>query len=367
MPRAPAIPDNRRMSDSVSPHQHHWVLPFAACTSDEWLPVMKAMPSTAFRHVGKLLQGMKELHSDRGNVYSLSPPHERVLARALGLPATDGLIPWAAWQQLQAGGVRDGKAWAHITPCHWAMGREHATMTDPAALGLQEGESRTLLAAMQPYFETYGITLHYSEPTRWLAEGELFRDLPSASLDRVLDRNVAPWLPGAGMGPPGEFSVGPPQAKSTLKGSGETHEVAHVGATAMRLLQNEMQMLLYTHSVNDARAASRQATVNSFWISGSGALPENFSPRPQPDVTVSRSLAQAAFNDDWAAYAQAWAALDAGEAARLLALQQGGNIVRLSLCGERHALTFETAKTGIFSRMTKLFGQQPLSAVLERL
>lgn len=354
------------MPDSLSPSPHHWVLPFAACVSDEWLPAVKAMPSSSFRHFGKLLQGMKEVHSDRSDEYSLSPPHERVLARALGLPATDGLIPWAAWQQLQAGGVRDGKAWAHITPCHWAMGREHATMTDPAGLDLQEGESRTLLAAMQPYFETYGITLHYSEPARWLAEGEPFRDLPSASLDRVLGRNVAPWLPGAGS-VEARFGAGPPQAETALSRGSVLHEVKSVGASAMRLLQNEMQMLLYTHAVNDARAARRQATVNSFWISGSGALPENFSPRPQPDVILSRSLAQAVFNDDWAAYAQAWAALDTGEAARLLALQQGGDTVRLSLCGERHALTFETARTGIFSRITRLFGPQPLPAVLEQL
>ncbi|MEO8021866.1 hypothetical protein [Polaromonas sp.] len=355
------------MPDSFSPARHHWVLPFAACASDEWLPAVKAMPSTSFHHFGKLLQGMKEVHSDRGDVYSLSPPHERVQARALGLPATDGLIPWAAWQQLKATEVCDGKAWAYITPCHWAMGRELATMTDPAALGLQENESRTLLAAMQPYFETYGVTLHYSEPTRWLAEGELFRNLPSASLDRVLGRNVAPWLPGAGSVAANRFGAGPPQAEAAPSEGSVLHDVKSVGASAMRLLQNEMQMLLYTHTVNDARAASRQPAVNSFWISGSGALPENFSPKPQADVVLSRSLAQAAFIDNWAAYAQAWAALDAGEAARLLALQQGGETVRLSLCGERHAVSFETTKTGIFSRMTKLFSPQPLPAVLEQL
>jgi len=354
------------MPDSLSPPQHHWVLPFAACVSDDWLPAVKAMPPAGFRHFGKLLQGMKLVHTDHGDARSLSPPHERVLAQELSLQAPDGLLPWAAWQQLQAGVVPDGKAWAHITPCHWAMGREHATMTDPAALGLQEEESRTLLAAMQPYFETYGITLHYSEPTRWLAEGELFRDLPSASLDRVLGRNVDPWLPGAGS-VEARFGAGPPQAETTPSGGSVLHEVKSVGARKMRLLQNEMQMLLYTHAVNDTRAGKGQPTVNSFWISGSGALPEAFTTKPQTDTTVSRSLAQAAFNDDWAAYAQAWAALDAGEAARLLALQQGGETVRLSLCGERHALTFETAKTGIFSRMTHLFGQQPLSAVLEQL
>jgi hypothetical protein len=52
---------------------------------------------------------------------------------------------------------------------------------------------------------------------------------------------------------------------------------------------------------------------------------------------VPRSLAQAVFADDWEAYAQAWAALDAGEIAQLLARQQAGEAVRLTLCGERGA------------------------------
>lgn len=323
---------------SPTPPKHHAVLPFAACTSEDWLPAVKAMPPAGLRHFGKLLQGMKLIHTDSGDARSLSPPHERVLARVLGLDAADGLIPWAAWHHLQAGGAPAGRSWAFITPCHWAMGREHATMTDPAALGLQADESRTLLAAMQPYFQTSGITLHYLEPTRWLAEGEIFRGLPSASLDRVLGRNVDPWLPG---GVPGR---------------------------AMRLLQNEMQMLLYTHPANDQRASRGQLSVNSFWVSGSGALPENFvAPPAVPLITMSRSLAQAAFSDDWPAYVQAWAALDASEGTRLLAQQQRGEPVRLSLCGERNALTFESAVPGIFARISNLFSQNPLVAVLEKL
>ncbi|WP_254425696.1 hypothetical protein [Polaromonas sp. A23] len=280
---------------------------------------------------------MKPAHTDSGDAHSLSPPHERVLAQALGLQAPDGLIPWAAWQHLQAGGAPGARAWAHITPCHWAMGREQATMTDPAALNLQEGESRTLLAAMQPYFETHGITLHYANPTRWLAEGEMFRDLPSASLDRVLGRNVGPWLSGG------------------------------VAGRAMRLLQNEMQMLLYTHAVNDARATRRQLSVNSFWVSASGALPDNFKAPAAGNISTSRELAQAAFSDDWADYAQAWAALDASEGARLLALQQGGETVRLSLCGEQSALSLETASIGIFTKLTSIFGTKPLPGLLETL
>jgi hypothetical protein len=322
-----------------SPAPQHLLIPFAACSSERWLPVMQALPPASTRNLTQLLQGMKPLPIDEASAHSLSPPHERALARAQGLATdatADGLIPWAARQaadQLQQGAAQ---GWAWITPCHWAMGREHATLSDPAALALTEGESRALLAAMQPYFETDGITLHYAAPGRWLAEGEVFRSLPTASLDRVLGRNVDTWLPPA------------------------------ANARDLRRLQNEMQMLLYTHPLNDARAARRQLPVNSIWISGTGALPDAALPT-LPDISVPRSLAEAVFADDWTAYAQAWAALDAGLLARLLAHQQAGETVRLPLCGERSAQTFETSRPSLRARIKRLFAPQPMLELLQPL
>ena len=134
----------------------HLLIPFAVCSADAWLPTMKALPQISTRHLGQLVQGMKLLHTDTGDAPTLSPPHERALARAQGLTnaeTPDGLIPWAAREATGQLHTQGNKAWAWITPCHWAMGREHATLTDPAALGLREDESRALLAAMQPYFE----------------------------------------------------------------------------------------------------------------------------------------------------------------------------------------------------------------------
>ncbi|WP_411879391.1 hypothetical protein [Polaromonas sp. YR568] len=366
------------------------LLPFAACAAEAWLPTMKALPAGATRQLAQLLKGMKSVHTDEADAHTLSPPHERALGRALGIADSitpDGLIPWAARDAALHLPAAAGKAWAWIAPCHWAMGREHATLTDPAALGLQEGESRALLAAMQPYFVDDGITLHYVPalgPSRWLAEGELFRQLPTASLDRVLGRNVDPWLPK--------------QDKNDPKGT----------ARKMKLLQNEMQMLLYTHALNDERAARRLLPVNSFWLSGTGALdflplplgegggegqrpsihsrPADTAPiqpsaevrRPSPltptlsqgereKIAVPRSLAQAVFADDWTAYAQAWAALDANEITALLARQRAGETVRLTLCGERGAVTFETGHDGFFARIASALAPTPLLKVLEPL
>ena len=304
----------------------HLIVPFAQCSSDEWLQVVTALK---LKNLGQLLRGMKLVGADNGQADSLSPPHERALSSALGFTtSTDGLIPWAAHE---ARGGPD-QAWAFITPCHWAMGREHATLTDPATLDMTEAESRTLLVAMQPYFATEGITLHYSQPTRWLAEGAVFRSLPTASLDRVLGRNVDRWLPAS---------------------------------KAIKLLQNEMQMLLYSHPVNDLRSSKGQRTVNSFWLSGSGALTGSASATTL--ISTPRALAQTALAEDWTAYGEAWAHLDAADITSLLTQQNSGQPVRLSLCGESNAMTFETAQHGFLAKIKNALSHQPLINLLKKL
>jgi len=324
----------------------HLVIPFSSCSGDAWRPTMKALPANSLENLDKLLLGMKLVETDTGNAHSLSTAHERVLAKATGLTAgnaiVDGLIPWAAWEAAKGLNTADltQKAWGFITPCYWAMGREHAVMTDPAALAMTPDESRSLLAAMQPYFETEGITLNYVTPERWLAEGEIFRSLPTASLDRVLGRNVDMWLPNS---------------------------------RPIKLLQNEMQMLLYTHPLNDERSAKGLRSINSFWLSGTGALAQAlFSSQASPaasqaELIVPRTLAQAAFNDDWLAYAQAWEQLNAREIAQLIARQKNGDAVRLTLCGENNAQTFETVQKTLFSRISSFFSPQPSLMLLEQL
>ena len=349
----------------------HLLLPFAASMAPAWLQVMKALPADHLRHAQKLLRGMQPRLMDLADAHSLSPPHERALARAHELSDAglrDGLIPWAAWQRAQSSPEQapqaDRGAWAWVTPCHWAMGREQATLTDPQALGLSEAESRALLLSMQAYFAADGITLHYAQPHRWLAEGELFRDQPTASLDRALGRSVDPWLPAAqASAAPTTHDRGsaPPQA----------HAVKSVGASQLRRLQNEMQMLLYTHVVNEVREQKKQQPVNSIWFSGTGQLTalrsKGAAAEAQPNLSAPRTLAQAALSEDWQTYAAAWAALDASEIQALLARQQAGETVQLTLCGERAAQTFETARTGFFARVSGLFAAQPLLDVLEQL
>ena len=335
-------------SSSVLPVPH-LLLPFAACAGTSWRATLTALPAAQTRHFAKLLQGMQLLHTDIDDALSMSPPHERALARLHGLDGNnlrDGLIPWAAWeheQSTQRDPNEDASArhWAYVTPCHWLMGHEHATLTDPNDLALSEVDSRVLMDAMQVYFDADGIRLHYVAPQRWLAEGSIFKGFPTASMDRVLGRSVDPWLPAGS--------------------SGKT----------LRRLQNEMQMLLYTHPINDARSSQRQLPVNSIWFSGTGDLPERgrqpAATAERQQLSAPRTLANAALRDDWQAYAAAWGSLDALQAKDWLARQSAGDVVRLTLCGERSAQTFESAPRSLLRRFNQLLKPKPLLGLLETL
>jgi hypothetical protein len=309
----------------------HLLIPYAFCNSEG---CAAALPALKLPQLEKLLARLTPEPPDAGDAFSLSPPHERALARALGLPVADGLIPWAAWEALQSG--LGGGAWAFITPCHWRVGSKHAAMGGPRLAGFSEQDSRTLLTAMQPYFTEDGIELHYWQPHCWLARSELFAGLATAALERVVGRDVQSWLPqGANAG-------------------------------TVQRLQAEMQMLLYHHPLNDERAARGLLPVNSFWLSGSGTLREAPATPVEAPVVVT-TLRDAALNEDWPAWTQAWHAVDATECVALQAALARGEDMQLTLCGERNAQGFLSATQSLFQRMRRRFGTPRAATFLEPL
>jgi hypothetical protein len=250
-----------------------------------------------------------------------------VLAQAIGLPLRDGMIPWAALELARNGVDPGDTGWAWVTPAHWQIGTDRIQMTDPAALALPHDESHALMLAMAPWFEQDGITLQFDTPQRWLARGDALADLASASLDRVIDTDLGPWMPAT---------------------------------AALRRLQNEMQMLLYTHPVNDARSARGLQPVNSFWISGSGALRTGV-PAPSTLPRVVDTLRTPAMRGDWAAWAQAWQQIDQGACQELSAALDGGASVELVLCSDASALHFTPAAGGWRERLQRRFSRLTLT------
>ena len=310
----------------------HLLIPFAACSADACQQALQTLP---LPNLSALLQRLTPTQRDAGDDFTLSLPHERALARELGLPAGNGLTPWAARDVRKNGGQSGTAAWAFITPCHWRLATDHFLMDDPDLLQIEEQESKELMGAMAGFFLEDGITLHYASPTCWRAEGEVFRGLPSASLDRVRGRSLDIWMPEGEQGRP------------------------------LRRLQSEMQMLLYTHPVNDAREARGLAPVNAFWVSGTGAWLEGARSGMFPaDLHMPQHLSPAALRADWPAWAKAWQQLDATACADLLAhLQQHGQGT-LTLCGERSAQRLEAKPRSLGAKFSSLFSRTRPSDIL---
>ncbi len=288
----------------------HLVVPFAAPLSDAGRAALQAL---ALPNLQRLLAVLGEAQADPGDEWSLSPPHERVLARALGLARPDdGLVPLAALEARRAGLLDEHprEGWAWLRPVHWSLGTEQLSLHDPATLQLDASGAREVLGAIAGLFLSEGFELHDRWPSGWLCRHEALAELPTASLDRVIGRNVDHWL-GAD-----------PRARLA------------------RRLQNEVQMLLHAHPLNVAREALGLPAVNSVWISGTGRTPARELP---PGLVVDERLRGPALAEDWARWQQAWRELDAGPVAQWAARHAATPGAALTLCGERASLTWTAA------------------------
>ena len=314
----------RSAADAQAAGASEIIIAYASGSAD----IDSAWQGLQLPQLSQLLSGHSPTPLVQGSEMDFSAPHERVLARSLGLPDAPGLIPWAAYQTGSA------EACAFISPCHWHVGADQVVQSDSASTPLDEAESRELLALLAPWFAEDGITLDYLQPELWLARGAVFDGLAAASLDRVHNRDVRHWLPDPARG------------------------------ALIQRLQSEMQMLLYTHPFNDRRAERGQVPINSFWVHGAGRLPAP-SPTPTPGAGTAAAvciddLRAPVLRGDVQAWRAAWQQLDATLIAALLQRVRAGETVRLSLCGERNALQWRCARGGMLSWIKGVFGAPSL-------
>jgi hypothetical protein len=322
----------------------HWVLPFASSLSEPCRhalalldqdvpprpvaqgrqtadmlarPVLPALPN--LRH---LMGRMGITARLEGDEYALAMPHERLLGAEMGWPVQEGLMPWAAWWAARDGvTLQAGAYWGMLSPGHWLMGRDHLTLLDPQNQGLGEDESRQLLEAVRHLFESEGWTLHWGAPTRWYASHDSLAGLPTASLDRVIGRNPDVWLTG------------------------------HPQARKVRRLQSEVQMLLYQHPINDEREARGQSTVNSFWLSGCGRPPATL--HWAATTHLVDTLRTPLLADDMHAWLEAWGHVDGTALKAVRDALDAGQDVKLTLCGERHAVTLAARQDGFGAKLKR--------------
>ena len=299
----------------------HLIVPFAGVLSEAG---RQAIHSLALPHLERLLAHLAPATDaapvtvDQPDESSLSTPHERELARQRGWPVADGALPWAALAARSAGLDAAGgepRAWALLTPVHLEAGADRVTLRHPKALSLDDEVSRTLLEAVAPLFDDGGIRLHWLAADRWLAVHPMFDGLATASLDRVIGRDISHWVPR--------------QAQ----------------ARPWRRLQNEVQMVLHRHAVNLAREDAGLWPVNSLWCSSCGRLPPTDR---EPQGVLDDRLRDPALAEDWVAWCEAWQSLDAGPIAQALSRPSEA---MLTLCGERRAVHLAARPQGLWHRL----------------
>jgi hypothetical protein len=331
----------------------HCIVPFAAPSSDAG---RAAMASMSWPRLEALLARLSEVERDEAEPTTYSPPHERALARALGWRSgeaqdetneRDGRWPFAA-RELRASGVDPAAlAWGLVSPVHWHVGTDQVSVADPQSLRLTDEVSRRLFDAVAPLFlddRDDAADLRYAAPTRWYAAHESLRGLRTASLDRVIGRNVDPWLVGDA-------------ARDVSAGAATDVTKSEAATRRWRRLQAEVQMLLHVHPLNAEREAAGLLPVNSFWLSGCGvALPE--TPAAEVPIVDDR-LRASALAEDWAAWAADWRGLEEETLPQLEAALLRDEPLRLTLCGERTAATWAAGSGDFIARMKRWLGARP--------
>ncbi|MBI3144981.1 MAG: hypothetical protein HYZ18_06890 [Pseudogulbenkiania sp.] len=155
--------------------------------------------------------------------------------------------------------------WLIADPVHVRIDRDRALLADVGVMNLAQHEADALVDSLNRHFSEDGMTFFAPQPGRWYVS---LAEASGASFTPLMDavgENINEHLP-----------------------SGSN------GLIWSRWL-NEMQMLLYTHPVNDQREAQGEVSVNSVWLWGE-----------DDETGVPRAPAGQLFSDDatWQALAR---------------------------------------------------------------
>jgi hypothetical protein len=151
--------------------------------------------------------------------------------------------PVAPLTLLAAGGEPKSDYWLQAEPVHIQLQRDRLVLIDAQHLALSAEEAASLTASLNQHFADDGLFLTATRPGSWHLRLAKPPEIDTRPLAEVVGRDIRHFLPG---GPEGQRWHG---------------------------ILNEIQMLLYTHQVNQAREQRGALTVNSVWPWGGGTLP----------------------------------------------------------------------------------------------
>ncbi len=176
-------------------------------------------------------------------------------------------LPVAAVTRVLDLGVIDKSWWLRADPVHLTPDRDRLILAGPDRLALRPEEAEQLAAEVAESYRADGWVLKAPRPDRWYLRPPRTPSITTTPLLDVEGRDIAPCLP---QGPDGK---------------------------AWHTVLNEIQILLHSTKVNEARERSGQMPVNSLWFWGGGSLPRLPSQtwaRVWADDSVALSLARLA-------------------------------------------------------------------------
>ncbi len=139
-------------------------------------------------------------------------------------------------------------------PVHLLLNKAQARLMDASALQISCDDAEQLMVTLNKLLAEDGFELHRTSSERWYMSGKDPSSLYTLPVKSIVGRNVGNFLPE------GEQSA------------------------SWNRLMTEVQMLLYTHPINQARTARGLLSVNALWFWGAERLPINRQVTNRPDV-----------------------------------------------------------------------------------
>lgn len=193
----------------------------------------------------------------------LALPLDALICHYAGIETSDGELPIAAITCLgEDMEVFDTDSKCHLIfaePVHLLLQRDSFCLSGPVPLPLSLDESTSLIASLNQHFHADGLEFILTNSSRWYLRLDRRPEISTSHPMLAINRDINAFLP---------------------KGK---------EAGKWRQLINEIQMLLFSHPVNQSRELADLPLCNSLWFWGEGQLPE------KQQLAVAKAYASTAF------------------------------------------------------------------------
>lgn len=129
-------------------------------------------------------------------------------------------------------------------PVYQQMDINHATLADQSLLNLTAEDSTAIIDTLNRQFSSDGLVFSSKHPLRWYCQFDKALAIETVSLSSATGRDVSLCRPGG------------------------------ADSRRWRTLLAEIEMILFSHPVNQQREARGELPINSLWLWGGGRLPD---------------------------------------------------------------------------------------------